>query len=353
MWSAECGARLAAAGRRDRGRSGRSLRFRAADRWRAELAPDGVRIGVCRRIQSWIWEEIPTRSTSSGMILAAEDSREMGHPFFWAEFVGSSPQRTHSRRSSSTPAATAEWGSSASLASITTQNSSRRVAAARADKSKVVRPEEAGPQISVRHPRGRPPVRASMLEMPLETISGAGRISSREAGVMCANLGSEEARSAEKSVGRMRCGGRARGCPCDGWEGRDTSGTALASKRKGRPRAAEVETTAEDIRSSEDFRERRGWSRGGKYSLFIRLIEFCSGGWSLSSGNSKQRRNRNDSHRKDRRKDRHGANVEDPEEVPDTGESRTAYLGGVYSSKANVTPSFSCPCKFLTSMFQP
>ena len=57
------------------------------------------------------------------------------------------------------------------------------VAAASAAKSKVVRPEEAGPQISVRHPRGRPPVRASMAGAPLETISGAGRISSWEAGI--------------------------------------------------------------------------------------------------------------------------------------------------------------------------
>jgi hypothetical protein len=43
----------------------------------------------------------------------------------------------------------------------------------------------------------------------------------------------------------------------------------LASKRKGRPRAAEVETTAEDIRSSEDFRERRGWSRGGCFRFLF------------------------------------------------------------------------------------
>jgi len=178
-----------------------------------------------------------------------------------------SPQRTHSSRSSSTPAAMAESGSSASLASTTAQNSPRRVvAAAKAAKSKVVRPEEAGPQISVRHPRGRPPVRESMARMPLETISGAGRISSREAGVTRASLGSAAARSADRS-GRTRWGGR----PSDVSEGRDTSGTALASKTKGRPRAAEVETTAEDIRSSEDFRERRGWSPRRLVSLFIRL----------------------------------------------------------------------------------
>src|SRR5579864_3061294 len=76
-----------------------------------------------------------------------------------------------------------------------------------------------------------------MAGMPLETISGAGRTSSREAGVTCASLGSEEVRP-ERRTG---CGGR-------GSVGRDTHGTASSSKTKGRPRAAEVETTAEDIR---------------------------------------------------------------------------------------------------------
>ena len=61
-----------------------------------------------------------------------------------------SPQRTHSSRSNSTPAAAADCGSRASLASTSAQHSPRRVAAASAASSKVVRPEEAGPQISVR-----------------------------------------------------------------------------------------------------------------------------------------------------------------------------------------------------------
>ena len=101
----------------------------------------------------------------------------------------SSAQRTHSNWSNSTPAAAADCGSRASLASTTAQNSPRRrVAAARADNSTVVRPEEAGPQISVRQPRGRPPVSASMAAMPLGTISGAGRTASREAGVTLARI---------------------------------------------------------------------------------------------------------------------------------------------------------------------
>ena len=117
----------------------------------------------------------------------------MGHPSRFApDFCGellnetSSPQRTHNRRSRSTLAAANDCGSRVSLASMRAQYSPRRVAAAKAASITLVRPEEAGPQSSVRHPRGRPPVRASSAAMPLLTISGAGRISSREAGVMLA-----------------------------------------------------------------------------------------------------------------------------------------------------------------------
>src|SRR5947209_7887065 len=52
----------------------------------------------------------------------------------------------------------------------------------------LVRPEDSGPQTSVRHPWGRPPVRASIWAMPLEAVSGAGRISRREAGVTPARV---------------------------------------------------------------------------------------------------------------------------------------------------------------------
>ncbi len=124
---------------------------------------------------------------------------------FCGEF---SPQRTHSSRSNSIPAAAADCGSRASLASTTAQNSPRPVAAASAANSKVVRPEEAGPQISVRQPRGRPPVRASIAAMPLETISGAGRTANREAGVTPASLESMKGR--KSSLRRARLGEKLR-----------------------------------------------------------------------------------------------------------------------------------------------
>src|ERR1700722_2520342 len=46
----------------------------------------------------------------------------------------------------------------------------------------LVLPEEAVPQISVRQPRAKPPVSESSSGIPIGVISGAGRISSREAG---------------------------------------------------------------------------------------------------------------------------------------------------------------------------
>ena len=53
---------------------------------------------------------------------------------------------------------------------------------------------------------------------------------------------------------------------------RDTSGTALASKTKGRPRAAEVETTAEDIRFLGRFQGTPGLvlrlGRGGVFAFY-------------------------------------------------------------------------------------
>jgi hypothetical protein len=53
----------------------------------------------------------------------------------------------------------------------------------------LVLPEEAAPQISVRQPRGKPPVNESSCGIPLEAISGAGRTSSRDAGTTAASLG--------------------------------------------------------------------------------------------------------------------------------------------------------------------
>src|ERR1700691_358540 len=174
-----------------------------------------------------------------------------------------SPQRPHSNRSHSTLAAATDCGSRASLASTSAQNSPRRVAAASAASNKVVRPEEAGPQISVRQPRGRPPVSASMAAIPLETISGVGRAPNREAGVMPASLESAE-KAPEPMVGTARCGGRAwapEGC------GPTSAPYSSKSKTKGRLWAAEVETS-EDIDSSGNFRERRG----GKPRRHIRFL---------------------------------------------------------------------------------
>ena len=169
-----------------------------------------------------------------------------------------SPQRTHNSRSNSTPAAAANCGSRASLASTSAQHSPRRVAAASAASSKVVRPEDAGPQISVKQPRGRPPVRTSIATIPLDTISGAGRTANREAGVMPASLASLEEKTevGKTEVDKTRCGGRP-SAQTSAAEGCAQSSVPSSIKTKGRPWAAEVETTAEDIDPRENFRERR------------------------------------------------------------------------------------------------
>jgi hypothetical protein len=83
-------------------------------------------------------------------------------------------QRTQSSRSKRTPAATAESGSKESSASTRAHTSCRSVDAARMDTNREDRPDEAGPKISVRQPRGRPPVTASNSETPVLTVSGAG-----------------------------------------------------------------------------------------------------------------------------------------------------------------------------------
>ena len=89
------------------------------------------------------------------------------------------------------------------MASTRAQTSSRRVAAASAASSTLVRPEEADPQISLKHPRGKPPVRASISGIPLDTISGEGRTSSRDAGATPASLGNA-ARCFRTSAGSFR-----------------------------------------------------------------------------------------------------------------------------------------------------
>ena len=85
------------------------------------------------------------------------------------------PQRIHSKRSSPTPAAAADVGSNASLASTMAQNSSRSVACANREKMRLVRPEETAPKMSVTDPRGMPPNAVSKLWIPAGRSSGAMR----------------------------------------------------------------------------------------------------------------------------------------------------------------------------------
>jgi hypothetical protein len=144
-----------------------------------------------------------------------------------------------------------------------------------------VRPEEAGPQISVRQPRGSPPVRSSIAAMPLETISGAGRTANCEAGVTPASLA-----SLEVEVEKARRGGRtsAKSSAPEGCG--QTSASFSPTKTKGRPWAAEVETTAEDIDSSGKFQGTPELGTPEAFSLFIRLSELCAPHYKLSSWTS-------------------------------------------------------------------
>ena len=92
------------------------------------------------------------------------------------------PQRIQSSLLNSIPAVAPEIGSKLSLASMRTQASSLCVAAAIVASSTLVFPDEAEPLISVKQPRGMPPAIAFNSEMPVESISGLGRTSSRDAG---------------------------------------------------------------------------------------------------------------------------------------------------------------------------
>ena len=94
-------------------------------------------------------------------------------------------QRIHNSRSRSTPAAAAEAGSKRSLASTSTHTSCRRVASPKAASITPVRPEEAGPTISLSAPRGSPPVRASSCAMPMGTVIGAARSRSSKVEPSC------------------------------------------------------------------------------------------------------------------------------------------------------------------------
>ena len=180
-------------------------------------------------------------------------NRELGTVFL---------HRTQSKFPISIPVDAAEVGSSASLASISAQTSPRWVARASEASRMLVLPEEADPQISVRQPRGRPPMSASSSRMPLETISGAGRTSRREARVIdAASFGIASRRA--KSAALDRTG-----------------------KIKGRPRAADENTGEADIRP-QNFREHEGQNEPGR-ELFIRFLFAYERYWAsvvkLSSG---------------------------------------------------------------------
>src|SRR6266436_344460 len=109
------------------------------------------------------------------------------------------PQRIQSNLRKSTPAAAPETGSKLSLASIRTQASSFCVASAIVASSTLVFPDEAEPLISVKQPRGMPPAIAFNSGMPVESISGLGRISNRDAG-RTATRRSERAMSLRMAV---------------------------------------------------------------------------------------------------------------------------------------------------------
>jgi hypothetical protein len=89
----------------------------------------------------------------------------------------------------------------------------------------LLRPEEVDPHTSVNLPRGNPPASESISPIPLETISSAGRTSSREAGVTPANLG----------MAASRC--------------QTSMGPCFSAKATGWPKAG-TETSAEDIGTS-------------------------------------------------------------------------------------------------------
>src|SRR5262249_22986167 len=78
---------------------------------------------------------------------------------------------THSSRFSSTPAAAADAGSKALLPSMSAHVSSCAVASARIEIMADVRPDVAGPKISVMAPRERPFVTASRGAIPVGTFS--------------------------------------------------------------------------------------------------------------------------------------------------------------------------------------
>src|SRR6266446_203690 len=169
------------------------------------------------------------------------------------------------------PAAAADAGSNASLASTSAQTSPRCVARASAKSNTLVLPDEAVPQISVRQPRARPPVSKSSCGMPLETISGAGRTSRREAGTTAASLEIAPTWAKISAVFFAVFSAIERVV--------ERGGEDRGEKIKERPMAADEKIGEADILSRycqlAIVRERRGQDQPGRdlyISLFIRLV---------------------------------------------------------------------------------
>jgi hypothetical protein len=163
------------------------------------------------------------------------------------------------------PAAAADAGSNVSLASTSAQTSPRWVARASAKSKTLVLPDEAAPQISVRQPRAMPPVSKSSCRMPLETISGRGHTSRREAGTTGASLG-----MALMWVKISAVFFAAAAFALTGVE----RGEDSAEKIKWRPRAADEKIGEADIFSRNCQGTQRAESAQAAksvYSLFVRL----------------------------------------------------------------------------------
>src|SRR5207249_7195514 len=84
-------------------------------------------------------------------------------------FSSLSLQRTHNSRSKLTPALADDERSNVSQQSTNAHVSSFKVAAANAEISKLVRPQDAAPYNSVIAPLGKPPKAVSMAAMPVGT----------------------------------------------------------------------------------------------------------------------------------------------------------------------------------------
>ena len=81
-------------------------------------------------------------------------------------------QRIHNKRAKSTPAFAANAGPNESPVSTSAQISSRDVNSLKIESSRLVRPEDACPKISVMAPRGKPPpVNESISGTPVERNS--------------------------------------------------------------------------------------------------------------------------------------------------------------------------------------